>query len=140
MIQVVKKPRDSMRSGRSAEPTSSTASRHTSLSGVSKTVLGASTSENSLVSAKMRLASRKTGASTETSICTGGRSIGSRTSSNTRRRVRESKLEKCQSATRATRVVSAGQKTRVSVLSVVCTCVKNTARRRRRRRRGCVQR
>ncbi len=127
MIQVVTGPLDSMRSGRSAEPTFSTASRHTSFSDASKTVLGASTSENSLVSAKTITASRKTGASTETSICTGGRSIGSRTSSNTRRRVRESKLSKCQSATRAKRVVSAGGRTRVSVLSVVCTCVRNTA-------------
>ena len=119
---------DSMRSGRSAEPTFSTLWRHTSFSDASKTVLGASTSENSLVSAKTTTVtvSRRTGGSTVILTCTGGPSTGSRTSSNTKRRVRESKSEKCQSATQARRVVSVGEKTRVSVLSVACTCVKNT--------------
>ncbi len=126
-IQVVTGLLDSMRSGQSVEPTSSTASRHTSFSDASKTVLGASTSGISLVSAKIiTTMSRRTEVATGILTCTGGPSTGSRTSSNTKRRLRESKLSKCQSATRAKRVVSVGQKTRVSVLSVACTCVKNT--------------
>ena len=126
MIQVVTGLLDSMRSGRSAEPTFCTPWRHTSFSDASKRRLGASTSGISLVSARTITANRKTGVATGILTCTGGRSTGSRTSSNTNRKSRESKLSKCQSATRAKRVVCAGGRTRVSVLSVVCTCVKNT--------------
>ena len=126
MIQVATGPLDYTRSGRSAEPTFCTPWRHTSFSDVSRTVLGAFTSGSSRVFERTKTVSRRIGGSTGTSTCTGGPSTGSRTSSNTKRRVRLSKLSKCQSATQAKRVVSAGEKTRVSVLSVACTCVRNT--------------